>query len=146
METDGLPPGSEGARDALVCIGVARRRLALIEPPTWVYWILGLCQVLTGLAQLLRGAERIVVELLVLAVIFVLAFAVQRRSGVITRLTRPPARPLRVWIVFIAIVLGGVELTNEASHVGQGPLGFFALGALIVIFGPRLGALWRRAP
>ncbi len=144
METDATPPGSEAARDALQSIGVARRRLAAIEPQTWVYWILGFCQVVTGLAQLLEGAERIVVELLVLVAIFALAFVVQRRSGVVTRLTRPPSRPIRVWIVFIAIVLGGVLFTNAASHAGQGPLGFFALGALIVIVGPRLGALWRR--
>lgn len=46
-------------------------------------------------------------EALVLAATFALSFASQRQSGMVTRLTRPPAHPLRAWIAFIAIVILG---------------------------------------
>ncbi len=144
MENDTTPPGSDAAREALRSIDVARRRLATVAPPQWVHWSSAICMVVLGLAQLLVGWERTVVEALVLVAIFALSFAAQRSSGMVTRLTRPPARPLGVWIGFVAIVMGAVWLTNAVTRAGQAPLGFFALALFIVIFGPRLNALWRR--
>lgn len=147
VDVDARPPGSEGAREALESIEVARRRrLAVIEPPQWVHWSSAICMVVAGLAYLLVGWERIVVQMLVLVAIFALSFAAQRTSGVVTRLVRPPSRPLAVWIGFIVLVVAAVRLTGTASHAGHGSLGFFALAAFIVTFGPRLQAFWRGVP
>jgi hypothetical protein len=138
-------PDSDTARQALKSIDMMRaRRLALITSPQWRYWGIGICMVLAGLAYLLTGFERLVAQLLVLAAIFALSFAAQRSSGMVTRLTRPPARPLRVWTGFVAIVAGAVWLTNAAARAGQAPLGFFALAVLSVTLGPCLNQFWRR--
>ena len=139
-------PDSDTARQALKSIEMMRRRrLAVITSPQWVFWGIGICMVLAGLAYLLAGWERLVAQLLVLAAIFALSLAAQRSSGMVTRLTRPPARPLRVWIGFVAIVAGAVWLTNAAARGGEAPLGFFALAALCVTLGPGLNQFWRRA-
>ncbi len=144
MDTDSSRPGSRDAQEALNSIDVARRRLSAITAPGWLYWSVGMCSAVEGLGQLLVGWERNVVQAVVLIAIFTLSFTAQRRSGMITRLTRPPARPLVVWIVFLAVVGGAVLFTNAAAHAGQGPLGYFALAVFVVIVGPRLGALWGR--
>lgn len=144
MDADASPPGREDARDALESIGVARRRLASIKPPVWLYWGLALCMVVEGLTDPLTGWERTAVQPVVIATIFALSFAAQRHSGVVTRLTRPPARPLRVWVAFVAVVTVTVGLTDMAARAGYGPLACFALAVLTVLGGSRLGALWRR--
>lgn len=143
MDADASPPGSEDARDALESIGLARRRLASVKPPVWLYWSLAGCMVVEGFVAPLTGWERTVVQLLVMATIFAVSFAAQRHSGMVTRLTRPPARPLRVWVAFVAVVAVTTGLTAMAARAGYGPLACFVLAGLFVLCGPRLGAFWR---
>jgi len=138
MASGDSPPGRDGAREALASIGAARHRLGQVTPPQWLHWGLGLLMVVQGLAQLLGERERMMVQALMLVSVFALSFAAQRRSGVVARLRRPPARPLATWIAFTAIVVGALLLTSVAEHAGQGPLGFFGLAILIVTIGPRL--------
>lgn len=142
-DPDAQRPGPEDARRALESIGVARRR-AVLEPPQWLHWCLGMCMAVVGLAQLLAGKAQMIVQLLVLVAIFGLCFAAQRRSGMVRPLTRLPRRPLPVWAAFVLIVAGGVLLVNAAARAGSGPLGFFALAVFTVTVSPSLQRLWRR--
>lgn len=143
MSDGTFPPDRQEARDALAQVGAAQRRLAAVPPPDWLYPSLAACMVVDGLSYALGEPGRAIVQTLVLAAIFALSFATQRRSGVVRRL-RQPVRPRGGWTAFVAIVLAGVLLMSVAQHAGAAPLGCFVLAGLTVTVGPRLNALWRQ--
>lgn len=137
---------SDGAREALDSMGSARRRLSSVPQPSWLFWGLAMCLVVAGFGELLPYSAQIVVQGLALIALFAVLFAAQRKSGVVTRLTRPPARPLRVWIGFFAIWVPLFALMQAAAHSDLGrPLTFFLLALLVVSVGPRVAALRRRS-
>lgn len=144
MSDSTSPPDRQEARDALAQIGAAQRRLAAVPPPDWLYPSLAACMVVDGLSYALGEPGRTIVQMLVLAAIFALSFATQRRTGVVRRLTHLPARPRVGWMAFMAIVLAGVLLMSVAQHAGAAPLWCFVLAGLTVTVGPRLNALWRQ--
>jgi hypothetical protein len=130
--------GRDEARDALESMGSARRRLWRVPNPDWLFWGLAACMVVAGLAALLPELGQMVLQGVVLVAIFVLVFVAQRRSGVVTRLTRPPARPLRWWIALFVAVGASLALSEAAEDAGHESLPFWVLAILIPLIGPRL--------
>ena len=133
---------SDGARNALASIGSARRRLDAVPPPRWLFGGLGMCMLVEAIVVLLfTGALQSVLLVLVLVAIFVVTFAAQRRSGVVTRVTGVQSLSPRKWIALIVIIVPCVALGDATGAVGLEWLWFLVLAVVIAVFGPRLRRL-----